>query len=297
MNKRRLKQVLFGSEVRLMGIIANGLVHKTPKAVIFRNMKKEVARTGRYLGLNQAEINQMWMESTQLYGKISKETFSSLRRNDRKFGKVDDYEQYLASRKDTVYDSVHKYFPQLEKSKNSLADTVEYRVKLDEKRGILGSGTVFFICNWFDDCAKDHVPYQGKVYVNDDWETLVPDDMHGKIASYIQKNHILTVNEVVNEAPWLTTRRNCRHRLFPISVEEALGSSFGEILKHHDLRAKHENEYNVVLTPEKVSYIGYYERLKALSYLNKLFSCKKLTLDIQNTRKLVSKWRDKAREG
>lgn len=290
MKKRRLKEVLYGYEIRITGIIANGLVNKTPKAIIFRNIKKEIARTGRYLDLDEAEIQLMWMKATNLHGKISKETFKEMRVSDRKFGKDTDYEEYLAFRKEAVYNSVRNHMSDLEKDKNLVANTVEYRVKFAEKQEILQSDNIFYVCNWFDDCAKDHIPYQGKMYVLADWEEKVDEDMHGKIAAYIKNHKILTVQEVVNEAPWLTTRRNCRHNLYPIPVEEVLGSSVNSILKKRKLKAKHENEYNMVLTPEKVAYIGYYERLKALRYLNKLFSCEKLESDIKETRKMMLKW-------
>ena len=296
MKKRRLKEVLYGSEVRLMGIIANGIVHSTPKAVIFRNMKKEIWHTTKYLVLTEAEMQLMWSESTVMYNRVSKETFRDMRVSERKFGKKEDYEQYLAFRKEKLYDSVHKNWEILEKNKNSLADTVEYRVKLAEKQSILASKSVFYVCNWFKDCAKDHVPYQGKVYVHDNWEEFADDQDVDHIRAYIKNHRIMKVNEVVNNAPWLTTRRNCRHKLYPISVEEVLGSSVRRILKTHDLRGVHENEYNMVLTPSKVAYIGYYERLKGLSYLKKLFDTPKLDKDIKNTKILVAKWRDRSRE-
>ena len=293
MRKRRLKEVLYGSEVRLMGIIANGIVNSTPKAVIFRNMKKEIGKTSAYLGLADQEIQQMWTESTVMYNRISKQTFSDMRISEHKFGKKENYEEYLAFRKEKLYDSVHKNWEILEKNKNSLADTVEYRVKLGEKQSILSGKSIFYVCNWFDDCAKDHVPYQGKVYVLENWEDIADESDHDSIRAYIQNHKIMTVEEVVNNAPWLTTRRNCRHRLYPISIDEILTSSAKSILKRHDLRHKHENEYNMVLTPSKVAYIGYYERLKGLTYLKKLFDTPKLDKDIKETRKLVAKWRDK----
>lgn len=291
MNKRRLKELLYGFEIRSMAIICNGIVNKTPKQVILRDLKKDLMLFASRIRLSDDEITGIWSEKTREYARISKETFREMRVSERKFGKKEQYDEYIAYRKAAVYDSVHKYWPNLEKNKNEIADRVEFRVKNQEYRDILYGNSVFYLCNWFDDCAKDHVPYQGKVYVADDWENLVPDSEADAIRAYIKNHKVMTVYEVTQNAPWLTTRRNCRHRLYPIPVEEVMRSSVRSMLKKHGLKHKYENEYNCVLTQKKITYIKYYERLKGLLYLKKMFDTPDLDADIKNARKLMLKYK------
>jgi hypothetical protein len=84
---------------------------------------------------------------------------------------------------------------------------------------------VFFLCDEFADCADDHADYQGKIYYNKDYQSFrLTDEAKQLISNAIKQKQMLSVQEVREEAPFLTTRPNCRHRLIPISIDEGIGN-------------------------------------------------------------------------
>lgn len=89
---------------------------------------------------------------------------------------------------------------------------------------------VFYICNSFGDCAHDHADYQGKIYYNAD------SDIGEKEQEYIDQNNILSMQEVINNEPFLTSRPNCRHEFHAIPTSEVLNMSEDEILEKEDLK-------------------------------------------------------------
>ena len=101
------------------------------------------------------------------------------------------------------------------------------------------SGVVFYICSFFGDCAKDHVDYQGKIYHADGWQAFAPKDRIDEIEAYIKAHGIMSVKQVTENDPWLTTRPNCRHYFQYISIDEVLG-----IKNNKDLNNK-RNEMNL----------------------------------------------------
>lgn len=116
-------------------------------------------------------------------------------------------------------------------------------------------GNVFYIAAYFGDCAEDHVAYQGKIYVDENWEDIAPKSRYDEIAAYINANKIKTVQEAIGpDCNYFTTRPNCRHYFQMISIDEVLG-----IKNNKDLDNKRE-EFNL-------NFNGKYhpEKYKALS--------------------------------
>lgn len=85
-------------------------------------------------------------------------------------------------------------------------------------------GVIFYIAAYFGDCAKDHVDYQGKIYVDKDWEANAPKDRLEDIKDYINSNKIMTVQEVMGEPYYFTTRPNCRHYFQYVDIDSVLGA-------------------------------------------------------------------------
>lgn len=96
------------------------------------------------------------------------------------------------------------------------------------------AGVIFYITSFYGDCAPDHVDYQGKIYVEENWESLAPKDRLEEIRDYISSNKLMTVQEVSEKDPFLTTRPNCRHYFQYISIDEVLGAKTEEQV--NDLR-------------------------------------------------------------
>jgi hypothetical protein len=234
-------------------------------------------------------MNHLWNESHSRYIRVSKKTFSSLRRaNNYKKPQKDDenYEQELIVRKNIVYQSLRKEWMGLEREKNELANEYEFRYKHDSLQEQFASG-IFYLCSTHINPAKDHADWEGKIYVSEDWEDRVSPDQHSQVAAYIRNHNVRTVQWVTGGPVWLITRPNCKHYFIEVSVDEVLSNSVRKLLKKHDMYMQDEKE----ITYEYSQYRNYYERLKALTYLHKMFDAEELTKDITNTRKLARKWR------
>lgn len=218
--------------------------------------------------------------------RVSKKSFSLLRKANFAEKGTKDYEEELKNRKNIVYKSLRNEWKLLEREKNELANEYEYRFKHDSLFEQFQSG-VFYLCSTHVNPAKDHADWEGKVYVNADWEDRVDPDMHGKIAAYIRNHDIKTVQWVVGEPVYLITRPNCKHYFIEISVEEVLRNSVRKLLKKHNMYMENEPEQSY----EYGQYKNYYERLKALTYLHHMFDAEELSVDIIETRKLARKWK------
>lgn len=96
-------------------------------------------------------------------------------------------------------------------------------------------GQIFYICDSFGDCAPDHADFQGKIYYNE--QAPISEEAQ----KYIDDNNILSMQEVTNGEPFLTSRPNCRHNFHAIPTSQVLTESREEILekegfKHGDYK-------------------------------------------------------------
>lgn len=99
--------------------------------------------------------------------------------------------------------------------------------------GSKGLGIVLFLCSRLQDSADDHAPYQGKVYILENWESIVSEEDKPKYKDLIEKRNIKTLEWAKDYGTYqnkkgktynihLGTRPNCRHTFTPITLEQAL---------------------------------------------------------------------------
>lgn len=112
------------------------------------------------------------------------------------------------------------------KAKDELFDE---SLKEPSVSGEIGKYRAFLLCSRHDDCAEDHKPYQGKLYVKR-WALRYPE-----IKEFCEARGIKTVEWVIGKPAWLTTRPNCRHFFTEITAEEAMGKSVKWMLKEHGM--------------------------------------------------------------
>lgn len=120
----------------------------------------------------------------------------------------------------------------------------EYTNKAQTEAG-RNAGLIFWLVSSFGDSAKDHVDYQGRIYVDRDWQSMVDEETRKQVQDYIDANGTMVKQDVEEGEPYLTTRPNCRHRWMPINTEEVLGGkSTDKMLKENDmlLNGKYEQE-------------------------------------------------------
>lgn len=91
-------------------------------------------------------------------------------------------------------------------------------------------GQIFYICDSFADCAPDHADYQGKIYYNE--EATITEEAQ----KYIDANGILSMQQVTNGKPYLTSRPNCRHNFHAVPISEVLTQSSDEILENEGFK-------------------------------------------------------------
>ena len=111
------------------------------------------------------------------------------------------------------------------------------------------NGVIFYIAAYFGDCAKDHVEYQGKIYVDKNWESNAPKDRLEEIRSYINSHDVKTVQEVMEAPAYFTTRPNCRHYFQYIDIDSVLGAKTKEDVSK--LRDERNLNFNGKYKPEK----------------------------------------------
>jgi len=292
--KRRLVKL----EIDVFGIIANGLLHHTPKHKTIAKLQKEVKLLSVQLGLSDAERNRLWVNSYNKYLSVSKKTFTSLRKIELKFGKKEDYEQSLVQRRAVIYDSIRANIRNndLVKEANELMYSYEHRLKHDElfgPQGLIANAeegkSPFFLCSSHPKPAEDHAAYQGKLYYDEQWESYVPAEDAATIRAIIRNRKLMTIQYIVGAPVYLTTRRNCKHYFINVGIDEVAHSSARSLIRKHGMIM--EDEASV---PRKVLYYReYYNRLKVEESLHKLVPNEKLAQDIKNDKKLLDKWKNK----
>lgn len=130
----------------------------------------------------------------------------------------------------------------------------EYTNKAQLESG-RNAGLIFWLVSSFGDSAKDHVDYQGKIYIDRDWESMVDEETRKQVQDYISANGTLIKQDVEEGDPYLTTRPNCRHRWMPMSTEEVLGGkSTNSMLKENDMLLNGEYEQEKANARDKLRY-------------------------------------------
>lgn len=265
-NIRNLKFRIYGFEVRCAAIIGRGLAGGKGKRPILTELKRELAAFRSTVKLTDGEANELWLMCANEYKSVSKTVW----------GKRADGE--------SVYRAIRATLPYLEKIKNCIGRDIENRDKLSYLSDLLGEG-IFYLCSSHTHCAEGHKDFQGKVYVSGNWRERCPDSRTRKrVASYIRNHNCLTVEEIVGDPVYMTTRPNCRHYFVEVGVEEVMRSSAKSMLKRRDMVHAGVNSY------EYSQYRNYYERLKMLIGLRESCLCPKLEADITETRRTMKKW-------
>lgn len=258
MNKEYLKSALYGYEVKITGMITDAVLRREPKLVVMKRVRQEIEGIKFLDGL---ERGQLYRFAVGYY----RHCIAGAGR------KVEP-----AARAEAVYTVLKNDNLTLEHMKNDLANHIEFRKKHSDLVEMLGNQEdKFYYCTVLKDCAEDHLAYQGRIYYKKGPE------YSDEEKQFIRDNHLLSVDDVVVNRPYLTTRRNCRHRFIPISFKEAqTGFSRPE-------ESYHEISY------EESQYRLYRDRFKMLNHMKKIFGetvPNELKTDIRRTRLLVVGW-------
>lgn len=95
---------------------------------------------------------------------------------------------------------------------------------------------IFYLCSEHDKCSDGHQDWQGKIYVDRFWKSLMigagcTDEDIYRVKSYIKNHSLLTWQEVVGGKPYLISRPYCTHYMIPLSTDDVLVNSLNKIKK------------------------------------------------------------------
>lgn len=95
---------------------------------------------------------------------------------------------------------------------------------------------IFYLASQHKDSASDHAPYQGKMYIDEGWKSVIPSVEQQKlIEKYLQKNNVKTMQWVTGEPVWFITRPNCRHYFKSLTFNDVITSSVTKLLDEHKM--------------------------------------------------------------
>lgn len=142
-------------------------------------------------------------------------------------------------------------------------------------------GEYFYLASSHNDCAEDHKPYQGRLYV----DAKAPQD----VIDYAKSRGLYTLQWVMDAPAWFITRPNCRHYFVTLTLDQVRGKSLKRLRQKHKT---HSNQGNRDFqTPAKAAVEEYEDRLKMLKALYREYPTPTLKAEITKTELLIKKWK------
>lgn len=142
----------------------------------------------------------------------------------------DKYQEYLGYR--TTFDKALVTVRKVQMKKNLREKRIAFKL------AISGGETIFFLCSVHDNCAEDHIAYQGKVYYDRFWRQKVSGEWYRAVNMYIKKHNLMSVQEVMGEPVYMTTRPYCKHFFIPLDTATVLGNSMRKVKEQFGKRTR-----------------------------------------------------------
>ena len=162
-----------------------------------------------------------------------------------------------------------------------VAEENKSEILKSEIEGNRDNGKWFYMASSHGDCAEDHKPYQGRLYV---------DEKAPKEAiEYARKRGLHTLQWVMGDPAWFVTRPNCRHYFKALGLDQVVGKTDRKLTRKYHIYSKTGN-YDMQ-TPKKRAIEEYEDRLNMLIEMYQEQPNEKIEADILKTRLLLKKWR------
>lgn len=147
------------------------------------------------------------------------------------------------------------------------------------------SGRWFYLASSHEDCAKDHLPYQGKLYVD---EKAPPEAI-----AWARKRGLYTVQWVMDSPAWFITRPNCRHYFVGLTLSQVDRKPLKRLKRKYKTHTREgDREFQ---TPRRIAVEEYRDRLEMLRGLWRVRPTERLKKEILKAEMLLRKW-ESARE-
>jgi len=143
-------------------------------------------------------------------------------------------------------------------------------------------GKYIYLASSHDDSAKDHEPWQGKLY----YDEKAPDE----IIKWAHKKGLHSIQWVMGSPVWFITRPNCRHFFKSLPLDVCKKYSNKELIRRYKMHRK-EGDRSLA-TPKHVAIEEYEDRLKMLEALYAKHKTERLRREIEKTKLLLKKWKN-----
>ena len=194
------------------------------------------ALEGKYkLGKIRLEIENLINEYPMLNKFQKSRLYDVVYKVSRAVATSTDWEKEISKRihYDRIIAETHKIWEEIyAKKKNN-----DLRTVLNNRN----SDVIFFKCSEHYNPAKDHKDFQGKIYVNRFWRTRISKELYPSVLSYIRQNKVVSVQKIMGEPVYLTTRPYCKHYFIPLETSAVLDGTYAKKKVHN----KNYNYYDV----------------------------------------------------
>lgn len=144
------------------------------------------------------------------------------------------------------------------------------------------SGKWIYLASSHNDCAEDHVDYQGKLY----YDNKAPES----VIKWSKGKGLRSIQWVMDGPVWFITRPNCRHYFKSLPIDVVKKHSVRELKRRYKTHRKEGDR--ALATPASIAIEEYEDRLKLLMALYREHPTEFLRRDIQKTKLLLKKWKN-----
>lgn len=125
----------------------------------------------------------------------------------------------------------HRYEWENRAKSEAIVEDIEHNRGLDTPK-------VFYLCSQHNDCAKDHLNLQGRIYIDNQWGRYVGEAIKPDIRDYIASHNVITIQEATSKPYWLITRPHCRHYFKAIDTKQVLNKSVKRLIQKYNMKRK-----------------------------------------------------------
>ena len=142
-------------------------------------------------------------------------------------------------------------------------------------------GRWIYLASSHNDCAKDHLDWQGKLY----YDANAPQD----VVNYCTKKGYDTIQWVMDAPVYFITRPNCRHFFKSLPLDVVKKYSTKALIKRYKTHRMDGDKS--LATPKTIAIEEYEDRLKMLKGMYAQHPTEHLRREIDKTQLLIKKWK------
>ena len=161
---------------------------------------------------------------------------------------------------------------------------------------------IFYLASSHNDCADDHLDWQGKMYYDKYWKRYVKNEVvRNKVEEYIRNNNCKTYQWVTNRPVWFISRPNCRHYFKVLPIKVVFSREVNKLIADYKLHSKigHRPTQTISHSTKKEWYTKeniegiikkYQERLAYHEALYSVHKSQIIKMAIEKDKMLIKKW-------